>query len=94
MHLESTIEKHFCKRVAELGGLSPKTRLIGRRGFFDRMVVLPGGRVFFVELKRPAKSRTYEQQKTIHEEYRALGANVLLLYTIEQVDEWYKTQLS
>jgi len=50
---EAAIETELIMRVRALGGIAEKTTVIGRRGFFDRVVVLPGGRVVFVECKRP-----------------------------------------
>jgi hypothetical protein len=41
---ESAIERELCERVAAAGGRAEKVTVIGRRGFFDRLVILPGGR--------------------------------------------------
>jgi len=60
---EAAIEAELCLRVRMLGGLCEKTVSPGRRGFFDRIVFLPGGVVFFVELKRPRGGRLSEHQK-------------------------------
>lgn len=48
--LESAVERVFNKRVQQLGGLSFKFAPI-HRGNPDRIVILPGGWIGFVELK-------------------------------------------
>ena len=55
---EAAVERELVRRVRALGGLCEKVRVAGRRGFFDRLVVLPG-RVIFVE------SEPSEIRKTI-----------------------------
>ena len=50
--LESTIEAELRRRVEALGGVCEKVRAIGRRGFFDRLIILPGPRIIFAEIKR------------------------------------------
>lgn len=52
MKLEKDIEYRIVKYIEdELGGLCLKLRY-GGRGFPDRTVLLPRGRVFFLEIKR------------------------------------------
>lgn len=87
MALESTIEKHFCKRVLERGGEAVKTTVLGRRGFPDRLAVFPGGRIWFVELKRPKGGVVAEHQHKWHGILRDLGATVYMFNTKEQIDE-------
>lgn len=48
---ESTIERAFARRVKKAGGLCWKFTSPGTQGVPDRVVILPQGRVFFVELK-------------------------------------------
>ena len=47
--MEKHIEAHLVKRVKALGGIAYKWR--GHGGAADRIVVLPGGVVWFVEVK-------------------------------------------
>ena len=49
---ESELERKFCRLVAQAGGKAYKFVSPGNTGVPDRIVVLPGGRVGFVELKR------------------------------------------
>ena len=39
---ENVVEEELVRRVRAIGGIAEKTTVIGRRGFFDRVVVLPG----------------------------------------------------
>ena len=50
--LERSVEAIFARRVRELGGLSFKFAPVVA-GNPDRVVLMPGGAVYFVELKAP-----------------------------------------
>lgn len=51
MEREKQIEKYMRLRVEERGGVCMKFVSPGQDGVPDRIVVMPGGRVYFVELK-------------------------------------------
>ena len=51
--LEKEIEKSLGRMVGRHGGMCLKWVCPGWAGIPDRIVLLPGGRVVFVELKRP-----------------------------------------
>lgn len=51
--LEKDIERKLVAMVKRRGGLCLKWVCPGWAGVPDRIVLLPGGRVVFVELKRP-----------------------------------------
>ena len=48
---ERDIEKWLRRQVESLGGLAFKFTSPGNDGVPDRLAVLPGGRIYFVELK-------------------------------------------
>jgi hypothetical protein len=83
---ERAVESHLVKGVRARGGVVDKTAAIGRRGFFDRVMVLPGGQVWFVELKRPKGGKLSPHQARRHEDYGAVGANVAVLASKDEVD--------
>lgn len=59
--LESVIESWFRDKVKERGGRAFKFTSPGQVSVPDRLVLLPGGRMFFVELKRKGKKQTPKQ---------------------------------
>jgi hypothetical protein len=84
--LEKAIERYFCESVARAGGVAEKVVSLSARGFFDRLAVLPGGRVIFAEIKKPKGGVVAAHQRTRHEVYRALGAEVVVIKTYQDVD--------
>lgn len=62
----SNSEKYFEKKLREtvkaLGGLAIKFFVMSFTGFPDRIVLMPGGRIWFVELKSPGKKLSQRQQ--------------------------------
>lgn len=69
---ESELEARFRAQVAQAGGKAYKLISPGNAGVPDRLVILPGGKVGFVELKRkgekPRKLQEYRMR-----ELRSLG---------------------
>lgn len=53
--LEKEIEKKLREPVKAMGGLCLKLVCPGFTGVPDRLILLPGGRVLFVETKAPGK---------------------------------------
>lgn len=96
--LERDIEAHLVKRVKELGGIVRKLAWVGRQGAPDRVVFLPGRdceeiSTIWVELKNPDTIKTFpanaheRAQHREHERMRAMGQRVVVIGTIEQVEE-------
>jgi hypothetical protein len=52
---EKTLERYLVRRVRALGGQCFKFLSPGRAGMPDRMIVLPGNRISFLEIKAPGK---------------------------------------
>lgn len=52
---EKIIEQHLVKAVKNSGGIAPKLVSHGFDGMPDRLVLLPGGKIGFVEVKAPCK---------------------------------------
>lgn len=71
--LEREIEAKLRLMVVRAGGKCLKWVCPGWSGVPDRIVLLPHGRIVFVELKRPKGSRVSELQRWWAKELRALG---------------------
>lgn len=61
--LEKEIEQKLKKMVERHGGLCLKWVCPGWIGVPDRICILPGGRVIFVELKRPKGGKREAMQR-------------------------------
>ncbi|MDC9588866.1 VRR-NUC domain-containing protein [Xenorhabdus sp. XENO-10] len=75
---EDVIERHLVNEVKKAGGIAYKFVSPGRRSIPDRICILPGGRVIFVECKAPGEKPRPEQLRE-HERLRALGCSVVVL---------------
>ena len=53
---EKAIEAKLVQAVKSMGGLAPKFTSPGLDGVPDRLVLLPGGKMAFIELKAPDKA--------------------------------------
>lgn len=81
--LESEIEGTACARILrELGLFSVKLARTNEAGYPDRMFILPQGRVFFIEFKRPGK-RPDSKQALLHARLHHFGHYVETHDTIE-----------
>ena len=86
---ESYIERILKKKVEQVGGKALKFVSPGWAGAPDRLVLLPGGRLIFVELKAPGRKPRPLQLKR-HEELRALGFDVVVIDSLEGVEEFIR----
>jgi len=83
---ERRVEAAFTSAVKAKGGWALKL-LPSVSGLPDRLVLLPGGVVLFVELKSP--TGTVEPHQTVvHRRLRTLGFTVLVLGNLEAVAQW------
>jgi hypothetical protein len=71
--LEKDIEKALGRMIGRRGGLCLKWICPGWAGVPDRIVLLPGGRVIFVELKRPKGGVMSSRQKWWSDKLNKLG---------------------
>ena len=83
--MEKHIEAYLIKRVKALGGIAYKWR--GHGGAADRIIVLPDGTVWFVEVKTIG-GRLSALQKVFAADMARLKQKYTVLWTKEQVDEF------
>jgi len=84
--LEKEVEKHLCNRVKnELHGLALKFVSPGFNGVPDRIILVPMGRIYFVETKAPGK-KLRKLQEWVCDIIKGLGFVVLRIDTKEKVD--------
>lgn len=87
---ESALEQRFNREVKKLGGRSYKVCPEYCAGIPDRMVLLPGGRLYLVELKAD-DGAVSPIQKVWHERAAELGTTVVVLKGEKEVDQWLKS---
>lgn len=85
--LEKEIEEKLLKVVKGLGGKCPKWVSPGSSGVPDRIILLPGGRIIFAELKRPKGSEVSALQKVWRRWLQALGFTVWHIYNERELAE-------
>ena len=85
--LENEVEGHLRRRAEKAGGLCVKFLPDFARGFPDRIVLLPGGVLVWVETKRPQGGVLSPVQKVQHVLLRRLGQRVEVVWTKDQADD-------
>ena len=81
---EKFIEQKFVKAVKAAGGIAPKFTSPGFDGMPDRIVLMPGGRMAFVEVKAPGQ-KPRALQLSRHKLLRRLGFKVFVLDDTGQI---------
>lgn len=82
--LEKTIEKALVQAVRKKGGMCPKLVSPGTDGMPDRIVLLDGGKMGFVEVKAPGR-KPRSLQDLRHRQLRDLGFKVFVLDELEGI---------
>lgn len=85
--LEKEIEKYLNDNIKKLGGRTYKFISPGQSGVPDRIIFLPGGKIYFIELKR-VEGNPSALQKLQHRRFKKLGHEVKVLYGMEDVKEF------
>lgn len=89
---EKWLERQLVKKIGERGGVALKYSNANRTGYPDRMVLMPGGRAYFVELKSAGEKPT-RLQRLRHEELRALGFEVAVVASVETLEKFLNLTL-
>ncbi len=85
--LEKQVEERLRKRVREIGGIALKFISPGHSGVPDRLVFLPEGRIYLVELKAPGGKLTKLQNRT-KKQFEKLGFRYYVISSYEEVEEF------
>ncbi|WEG14139.1 VRR-NUC domain-containing protein [Pullulanibacillus sp. KACC 23026] len=86
---ERDIETYLRDQVKKAGGRAYKFESPGNDGVPDRIVIFPGNRIYFVELKAPGKKPRPLQVKQIND-LKQFGCIVRVIDSKEGVDEFIK----
>ena len=85
--MEKQIEAYLVKKVKALGGVAYKFTSPAHRGVADRVVCLPDGSTWFIELKTEG-GRLSPLQKVFADEMARMNQNYCVLWSKEDVDTW------
>lgn len=83
--LEKEIEKALVRKTKECGGMAWKFVSPGKSGVPDRIILLPNGKMGFVELKAPGKEMR-ELQKKRKKQLEELGFKVFTVDGTERIE--------
>lgn len=90
MESEKVLERSLKRHVEqELGGFCLKLLSQHITGLPDRLCLIPGGRLFFAEIKT-TKKKPKKIQEFIHRKIRALGFRVEVVESTEQIKKIIK----
>lgn len=82
---EYAVEKHLVQKAQECGGACLKFTSPGTAGVPDRIVILPGGKIGFAELKAPGKKPRRLQRNVLRRLYW-LGCRVCVIDNPKSAD--------
>lgn len=85
MDSEKSIEEYLAKRAKSIGGKAYKFVSPGNAGVPDRIVIFPGGRIVFAELKCETGKISVAQKNQIAK-LMALNQTVRVIYSKDEVD--------
>jgi len=75
---EKTLERKLCRKVKDLGGWPIKISSQFIKGLPDRLILMPGGFIYFVELKT-TKQKPRKIQVFVHNKLMSLGFTVTII---------------
>lgn len=88
---EAKLEGKLREKVKKLGGIAIKFFVLSFTGFPDRIVIMPGGKIWFVELKNPlTKRKPSDRQLFVHAQLQKLGFTVWIVNSNETLSEFLK----
>ena len=88
---ESEIEVYLVKSVKSKNGLCMKWTSPGNAGVPDRIVIVPGGKVYFVELKAEGKKENLSPlQRNFMNKLKNLNCDVRVIASFQEVEDFIK----
>lgn len=84
---EKLIEKTLREKVEKMGGLALKFSSPFFTGVPDRLIMMPGGRIWFAELKSPGKGLA-DRQRFVRNQFQSLGFRVRVIDSREKLNEF------
>ena len=87
---EGKVETYFKAQVAAAGGITRKAKWLCRRGCPDQFWSFPACRYGLAEIKAPGEPLAAHQEREIRK-LRALGVNVVVLSSFEDVDYFIRS---
>lgn len=84
MQREKVLEKSLKTAIEKLGGWCLKLWSISFTGLPDRMILLPGARIYFVELKSEGE-KPNPRQTWVHNKLRTFGFKVYWIDTNDKL---------
>lgn len=85
---EKLIERKLREGIKSLGGIALKFSSPYHRGIPDRIVLMPGGRCYFVELKTTGKKPTKLQEKAISD-LKGLGFDARVIDRQSELNRFF-----
>lgn len=89
MSIEKTLEKNLREGVKLRGGMALKFYCLSFTGMPDRIVLLPKGRLHFVELKDVGKKAS-ARQEVVHKQLMRLGFRVWLVDSRDKLNTFFE----
>lgn len=90
---EKILEPKLSKKVREAGGWAIKLLPTFVKGIPDRMVLMPGGKVYFIEMKSGGETPS-KIQLIIHTKLRKLGFEVYVIDSTEGINDFIRRATS
>ncbi|MBQ9364821.1 MAG: VRR-NUC domain-containing protein [Schwartzia sp.] len=87
--LERDIERKFVSKAKSRGMLAMKFTSPNMQGVPDRIVLMPGGIIRFVEFKRPGM-KPRKLQRIRFKQFEEMGFPVTVIDSMDKVDDFFK----
>lgn len=90
---ENQLEEKLRKKIKELGGIALKFVSPGCAGVPDRIILMPQGKIYFVEMKSP-RGEVNPIQKYVFEKFEEVGFKVHILNSDDAIKNFLEKIIS